>query len=53
VLNKDNKAMIFYAKDLLEIKKNQTEEFKKDIIKQQAKMQEGTLFALEQQATTP
>jgi hypothetical protein len=53
VLNKDNKAMIFYAKDLLEIKKNQTKEFKKDIIKQQAKMQEGSLFALEQQATTP
>jgi hypothetical protein len=53
VYNKDNKAMIFYAKDLLEIKKNQTEEFKKDIIKQQAKMQEGSLFALEQQATTP
>jgi len=53
VLNKDNKAMIFYAKDLLEIKKNQTEEFKKDIIKQQAKMQKGSLFALEQQATTP
>ena len=53
VYNKDNKAMIFYAKDLLEIKKNQTKEFKKDIIKQQAKMQEGSLFALEQQATTP
>jgi hypothetical protein len=53
VLNKDNKAMIFYAKDLLEIKKNQTEEFKKDIIKQQAKMQKGSLFALEQQETTP
>ena len=53
VYNKDNKAMIFYAKDLLKIKNNQTEEFKRDIIKQQAKMQEGSLYALEQQATTP
>jgi hypothetical protein len=53
VYNKDNKAMIFYAKDLLKIKNNQTEEFKRDIIKQQAKMQEGSLYALEQQSTIP
>jgi hypothetical protein len=53
VYNKDNKPMIFYAKDLLKLKEQQTEEFKKDILEQQIKTQEGSLFALEQQATTP
>ena len=53
VYNKDNKPMIFYAKDLEQLKKQQTEEFKKDIREQQRKTQELRIFEVEQEAMMP
>ena len=53
VYSKDNKPMIFYAKDLDKMKSEQTEEFKKDIREQQRKTQEQRLFVLEQETTIP
>jgi hypothetical protein len=53
VYNKDNKPMIFYAKDLLKLKEQQTEEFKKDILEQQIKTQELRIFKVEQETMMP
>jgi len=53
VYSKDNKPMIFYAKDLDKMKSEQTEEFKKDIKEQQRKTQEQRLFVLEQETYMP
>ena len=53
VYNKDNKPMIFYAKDLQQLKKQQTEEFKKDILEQQRKTQELRIFEVEQETMMP
>lgn len=53
VYNKDNKPMIFYTKDLLEMKKQQTEEFKKDILEQQRRTQELRRFVTEQETMMP
>jgi hypothetical protein len=53
VYNKENKEMIFYAKDLLKLKEQQTEEFKKDILEQQIKTQELRIFEVEQETMMP
>ena len=53
VFDKNDKPMIFYANDLLQIKNQQTEEFKKDILKQQTKVQEGRRFVTEQEIYFP
>ena len=53
VYNKENKEMIFYAKDLLKLKEQQTEEFKKDILEQQIKTQELRIFKVEQETMMP
>ena len=53
VYNKENKEMIFYAKDLLKLKEQQTEEFKKDILEQQRKTQELRIFEVEQETMMP
>jgi hypothetical protein len=53
VYSKDNKPMIFYAKDLNKMKSEQTEQFKKDIIEQQRKTQEQRLFVSEQETYMP
>jgi hypothetical protein len=45
--------MIFYAKDLIAIKNQQTEEFKKDIIEQQRKTQQLRIFVTEQESYFP
>lgn len=49
VYDKDAKPMIFYAKDLQQLKQQQTEEFKKDILEQQRKTQELRRFTIEQE----
>jgi hypothetical protein len=53
VYDRDNKPMIFYAKDLMKIKNQQTEDFKKDIMDQQRKTQQGRVFVLEQESYFP
>ena len=53
VYNKENNPMIFYAKDLIAIKNQQTEEFKKDIIEQQRKTQQLRIFITEQESYFP
>lgn len=53
VFDKNDKPMIFYANDLLKIKNEQTEEFKKDILEQQRKTQEGRRFVTEQEIYFP
>jgi len=53
VLDKNNNPMIFYPNDLLKIKNQQTEEFKKDILEEQRKTQEGRRFVTEQEIYFP
>lgn len=53
VYDKDAKPMIFYAKDLQQLKQQQTEEFKKDILEQQRKTQELRRFVTEQETYIP
>lgn len=53
VLDKNNNPMIFYPNDLLKIKNQETEEFKKDILEQQRKTQESRKLVTEQEIYFP